>query len=65
MYKLIITAIAGLVVIAVPLIKWWLNRYSQKIQRQKAAYEKAASKIDNNTDTADLQSDIDDIRTGL
>lgn len=38
---------------------------SEKVKRQKQAYQAAAAKIDADADTADLQSDIDDLRNGL
>lgn len=63
--KLIGAAVAGLAAVAVPLIKWWLSRNSQKRKKQQEAYQNAAKKIDTDADTADLQSDIDDLLNGL
>jgi hypothetical protein len=63
--KLLAAAVAGLAAIAVPLIKWWLNSRSEKVKRQKQAYQDGAAKIDADADTADLQSDIDDLLNGL
>ena len=63
--KLIAAAVAGLAAVAVPLIKWWLSRNSQKRKKQQEAYKNAAKKIDNDDDTADLQSNIDDLLNGL
>jgi hypothetical protein len=63
--KVIAAAVAALAAIAVPLIKWWLNSRSEKVKRQKQAYQDAAAKIDADADTADLQSDIDDLLNGL
>jgi hypothetical protein len=63
--KLFWAAVAGLAAIAVPLIKWWLARNSQKRKRQQEAYQNAEAKIDNDDDTGDLQSDIDDLLNGL
>lgn len=63
--KVIAAAVAALAAVAVPLIKWWLNSRSEKVKRQKEAYKNAAKKIDNDGDTADLQSDIDDLLNGM
>ncbi len=63
--KLLAAAVAGLAAIAVPLIKWWLSRNSQKRKKQQEAYKNAAKKIDTDADTGDLQSDIDDLLNGL
>ena len=63
--KLIAAAVAGLAAVAVPLIKWWLSRNSQKRKKQQEAYKNAAKKIDSDGDTGDLQSDIDDLLNGL
>jgi hypothetical protein len=63
--KLLAAAVAGLAAIAVPLIKWWLSRNSQKRKRQQEAYQNAEAKIDTDADTGDLQSDIDDLLNGL
>ena len=63
--KLLAAAVAGLAAIAVPLIKWWLSRNSQKRKKQQEAYKDAEAKINNDGDTADLQSDIDDLLNGL
>jgi hypothetical protein len=63
--KLIGAAVAGLAAVAVPLIKWWLSRNSQKRKKQQEAYKDAEAKIDSDADTADLQSDIDDLLNGM
>ena len=63
--KLIGAAVAGLAAVAVPLIKWWLSRNSQKRKRQQEAYQNAEAKIDSDGDTGDLQSDIDDLLNGM
>ena len=63
--KVLLTLIGGLAAVAVPMIKWWLNQRSQKAKNQKEALANAEEKIDNDGDTGDLQSDVDDLLNGL
>jgi hypothetical protein len=53
-WKLLIAAISSFILI----LKGWFSRDSKA---KKEAYEKAEQEIDNDGDTADLQSSIDDL----
>jgi len=56
--KLLLTAISSLVL-------FLRERISLTAKAKRKAYEKAEKTIDSDSDTADLQSDIDDIYNGL
>jgi hypothetical protein len=43
----------------------WKDWFSRESKAKREAYEKAEQKIDSDADTADLQSDLDDLLNGM
>ena len=57
-WKWLVTALSGLVIL-------WRDRFSRTAKAKREAYEKAEQKIDNDADTGDLQSSVDDLLNGM
>jgi hypothetical protein len=57
-WKIMIAAISSIILI-------WKDWFSRESKAKREAYEKAEQKIDSDADTADLQSDLDDLLNGM